>query len=90
MTERSGFEPWSDVLRSILHVEVLDPQVCLYNSSVPHGLMKLKLRLLEAIGNKILLGSVVDFSVIDDAESAVSSTPRPTKKKRAQPKDPAD
>nr|CAD7447719.1 unnamed protein product [Timema bartmani] len=35
-------------------------------------------------------GSVVDFSVIDDAESAVSSTPRPTKKKRAQPKDPAD
>nr|CAD7406610.1 unnamed protein product [Timema poppensis] len=35
-------------------------------------------------------GSVVDFSVIHDTENAVSSTPRPTKKKRPQPKDPAD
>nr|CAD7413088.1 unnamed protein product [Timema poppensis] len=59
-------QTWSDVLRSILHVEVLDPQVCLYNSSVPHGLMKLKLRLLEAIGNKVLLvWVIVEFQLVE-------------------------
>ncbi|XP_068084120.1 uncharacterized protein [Anabrus simplex] len=56
----------------VLHIEVLDPTVCLYKSCAPHGLMQLKIRLLKALGKDILIINQEKFDSLADITSILA------------------
>ncbi|KAK7793649.1 hypothetical protein R5R35_006135 [Gryllus longicercus] len=52
----------------ILHIEALDSTVCLHETHKPHGLMKLKLRLLQNMDHQVL---VIHSNQFDEVQNTV-------------------